>query len=49
MSISGGSRKTRIETEFTIPEEKRTISGISGGSRKTRIETKLSNVKERKP
>ena len=41
--ISGGSRKTRIETStllFLNPGQ----AGISGGSRKTRIETPSSQV-----
>jgi len=38
MSISGGSRKTRIETRTGI-NPGNNWSGISGGSRKTRIET----------
>jgi len=37
-SISGGSRKTRIET-FSYNFSLAAINSISGGSRKTRIET----------
>jgi len=36
--ISGGSRKTRIETQNESKDESKP-KGISGGSRKTRIET----------
>jgi len=38
-SISGGSRKTRIETHDYMMSWKNEMSSISGGSRKTRIET----------
>jgi hypothetical protein len=40
--LSGGSRKTRIETKKEIGY-KREVKGLSGGSRKTRIETRYPN------
>jgi len=47
-SISGGSRKTRIETLYHRLRHSN-LPSISGGSRKTRIETQNESKDESKP